>query len=60
MKPHNTKTESAVRNESVRVIGSKLVDAEALSITVDEDKGSDPYNSTGQHVILKSKLDEQD
>lgn len=69
MSSHNKETESIVRVESVqivtersdpRVIRSKLVAGDQLSISEDCDIGSDPYNSTGQHVILKSKFEPQD
>ena len=46
--------------DKVRVIKSNLVEAADLAISDDVDKGSDPYNSTGQHVIIKSKIDPQD
>ena len=66
---HNPKTESVIRTESVRINGdqddvrvikSNLHEAVELSISEDDDKGGDPYNSTGQHVIIKSKIDLQD
>ena len=69
MIPHNTKAESIMRNktvritddqEDVRVLTSSLGKAPELSISEDCDQGSDPYNSTGQHVIIKSKIDLQD
>lgn len=69
MNSHNPKTESVIRAESVRITGdqddvrvieSNLQEAVELSISEDDDKGSDPYNSTGQHIIIKSKLDLQD
>jgi hypothetical protein len=60
---HNTKTEHRVNNESVgtgtdsvRVLRMDLVDVGDLEIA-DDNPGGDPYNSTGQHVIIKSKLD---
>jgi hypothetical protein len=60
---HNTKTEKVVNNESVvtgtdsvRVLKIDLLDAGDLEIAEDN-LGGDPYNSTGQHVIIKSKLD---
>jgi len=67
MNSHNTK--SASRPETVqivperadpRVINTNLVDVDQLSISEDCDTGSDPYNSTGQHVIIHSKIDRQD
>lgn len=69
MNSHNPKTESVLKSESVnitssqedvRVIKSNLQDVAELSISEDDDQGSDPYNSTGQHVIIKSKIDLQD
>ena len=69
MNSHNTKTEPApgiksVRiasdEEDVRVVSANLIEAAELSISDDDDLGSDPYNSTGQHVIIKAKIDPQD
>ena len=69
MNSHNPKSESVVRPEAVqtvperavpRVIRSILVDVDPLSISEDCDTGSDPYNSTGQHVVIQSKIDRQD
>lgn len=69
MNSHNAKTESVIKSESVRtgtekedvrVIESRLVGAAELSISEDCDQGGDPYNSTGQHVIIKSRIDLQD
>ena len=66
MNSHNPRTESVISAESVkitgdldeeRVIRSNVVEASDLSISEDDDKGSDPYNSTGQHVIIRSKID---
>ncbi len=60
MNSHNTKPESIVRKESARVNKSSLVEVDKLSISEDFDQGSDPYNSTGQHVVIKSNIDLQD
>lgn len=63
MNSHNAKSEisetkAAVRIETdhghIRVLRSKLTDAASLSIADDYDNGGDPYNSTGQHVIVKA------
>jgi len=68
MNSHNTKIRSDDSNattlktadqDEVRVIKSSLVEASDLSISDELDKGSDPYNSTGQHVILKSRTEIQ-
>ena len=69
MNSHNAKPESVAKNVSVqiaaepeesRVIASNLIEASELAITEDDDTGSDPYNSTGQHVIIKPKLIPED
>ncbi len=69
MNSHNTESELVVRSETVqivperadpRVIRSNLVDVDQLSISEDCDAGSDPYNSTGQHVVIQSRIDLQD
>jgi len=69
MNSHNTRTESTVKGETsrvaaneddVRVLKSSLVGSAELAISEDCDLGSDPYNSTGQHAIIKSKIDPQD
>lgn len=69
MNPHNAKTEPVIRSgsvrtgserDSVRVTRSQLIGAVDLSISEDCDPGGDPYNNTGQHVIIKQKTDLQD
>jgi hypothetical protein len=64
MNSHNTKAEPVASKEStgvetdhkdVRVLRSRIVEADELSIADDFDNGGDPYNSTGQHVIIKPK-----
>jgi hypothetical protein len=66
---HNTKADKVVTNEvvsidagpeSVRVLQLDLVEASDLAIANDFNTGSDPYNSTGQHVIIKSRMDLED
>ncbi len=65
MSSHNPKADSVVipetvnivsEREDVRVINSRLSRSSEISIAVDDDAGTDPYNSTGQHVIIKSRL----
>ena len=65
MNSQNTKTETDGGNEPVlietdkdepRVLRSTLVDSSELSIADDEYDIGDPYNSTGRHVILQSKI----
>ena len=69
MDSHNPKTETVVKKESVRVetdhkgarvLQTDVLDAPELSIDEDFDIGCDPYNSTGQHVIIKSRKDPAD
>lgn len=69
MNSHNTKTEKVVKKESVgvgsgtdsvRVLQMDLIDPQDLAIADDVNTGGDPYNSTGQHVIIKSRLDLED
>ncbi len=69
MNSHNTKTDKVVSNElvrivtdhkGVRVVKSELANASELSIADDFDTGGDPYNSTGQHVVIKSQIDIED
>lgn len=64
MNSHNANTDEAIIKESVRietgrsdvqVLRSRLADANTLAIADDYDNGGDPYNSTGQHVIIKLK-----
>ncbi len=43
-----------------RVINVDFVDEPELSVADDDDVGGDPYNSTGRHVIIKSKLNLED
>lgn len=66
---HNTKTGSVVSQESVsivsergdaRVIKTKLNPVLDLSISQEDDTGSDPYNSTGHYVALKIKSTPRD
>jgi hypothetical protein len=66
---HNTKIEGIVKDEaaridakphSVRVLQLDLVEAENLAIADDLNTGGDPYNSTGQHVIIEAKTNLED
>ena len=66
MNIHDKKTEAIVSHESDRVetdhknmqvLRSDLVDVNKLGIADDIDTGGDPYNSTGQHVVIESQLD---
>jgi len=64
MNSHNTKpaysysktpvTDASAVKEA-KVISAKLNSDANLTIEADIDDGCDPYNTTGQHVILKVK-----
>ena len=69
MNSQNSKTELAEREvtvrivaerDEVRVIRSGLAGPDELAIFDDDDRGGDPYNSTGQHVVIKMKSTPQD
>ena len=66
---HRMKTSKVVSNELVRVeadhkdlggLKSELVDVNELSIMDDYDAGGDPYNTTGQHLVVKSRINIED
>ena len=66
---HNTKSGKAVTHElvgseadqeNVRVLQLDLVAANDLAIADDQNTGGDPYNSTGQHVIITSRINLED
>jgi len=68
MSSHNAKAEFAFHNPSTEVVKETSVaprrrvrPAVDSSLTVDEDfdLGCDPYNATGQHVVVRPK-DRQD
>ena len=48
--------ETDLRN-NVQVIQSELNEVDELAIDEDFNVGGDPYNSTGQHVVIKPKKD---
>lgn len=67
MNSHNAnadinRDEESVRIETdhkdVRILRVNLRDENSLSIDDDFDTGGDPYNSTGQHVVLKAEKKE--
>lgn len=64
MNSHNTKPDFSFYKtpaldkddiEAAKVISSRLSHDADLSIEEDMDAGCDPYNTTGQHVILMQK-----
>ncbi len=64
MNSHNTKPafsfhKTPVANDSAleeaKVISSKLTGEADLTINDDMEQGCDPYNATGQHLILRQK-----
>ena len=69
MDSHNTKSDKVVTIEvvrseadqdNVRVLQLDLIEANDLTIADDLDTGGDPYNSTGQHVIIEPKINLED
>ena len=69
MDSHNTKTDKVVTHEivgseadqeNVRVLQVDLIAANDLAIADDQNTGGDPYNSTGQHVIITSRINLED
>lgn len=61
MNSHNAKSDLLVIHEKVviktedhdaHVLNSQLVESPELLVLEDSDMGSDPYNSTGSHVII--------
>lgn len=69
MDSHNTKTGKIVTHElvgseadqeNVRVLQSNLTAANDLAIADDLNTGGDPYNSTGQHVIITFRINSED
>jgi hypothetical protein len=65
----NTKTGKVVTHEivvseadqeNVRVLQLDLIAANDLAIADDQNSGGDPYNSTGQHVIITSRINPDD
>lgn len=66
MNSHNPKPDTSTKVAAVRiesdqndkpVVQPDLPDADQLAIS-DDDFGGDPYNSTGEYVILKAKLNQ--
>ena len=69
MDSHNTETERVVSEESVEIkteesgvhiLNWDKIEPEDLAIADDPNPGGDPYNTTGQHVIIESKINLED
>ena len=69
MDSYNTKSEKVVTHEvvgidagpeNVRVLQVGIIEANDLAISDDLNTGGDPYNSTGQHVIIESRINLED
>jgi hypothetical protein len=41
--------------DDVQVVQTSLATGSELTIADEDDFGSDPYNSTGQYIVLKAK-----
>ena len=56
----NKPADSVADEDEIRVKKASLFEAADFAVSEEDDKCSDPYNSTGQHVIIKSRIDLQD
>jgi hypothetical protein len=56
---HTRATLDAMDKRS-RVVNVDFIEEPELEVADDLDLGGDPYNSTGRHVIIKSKLNLED
>jgi len=56
----NAPTGISAVSKRVRIVATDFVDAPPLTVVDDDNLGGDPYNSTGRHVIIKSRLDSED
>lgn len=52
---HKTPVTDEAAAEEAEIVSSKLIQDTELSINNEADFGCDPYNTTGQHVILRQK-----
>ena len=53
---HKTPATTEADKEDAEVVSTTLTSNTGLSIADDADAGSDPYNNTGQHVVLEAKM----
>lgn len=53
---HKTPATTEADKEEAEVVNTTLTSNAGLSIADDSDAGNDPYNNTGQHVILKARM----
>jgi len=69
MSSHNTKADFAFHNPSTEAAKENckapdqrvpLANDSSLAVDEDFDLGCDPYNATGQHVIIKPKIPKYD
>lgn len=69
MNSHNTKTSfvfhktpatGLAEKRGAEVLSSSLIGDSELAIAGDVDNGCDPYNTTGQHVVLPKKFPRRD
>ena len=52
---HKTPVADDSALKDARIISSKLTSETNLSIDDDLEQGCDPYNTTGQHIIVQQK-----
>ncbi len=53
----NKPADSVADEDEMRVRKASLFEAADSAVSEEDDKCSDPYNSTGQHVIIAEKSD---
>ena len=57
---HKTPVVTDSDKDEAEVVSTSLVRNVDLKIAEDDGSGCDPYNSTGQHVVIKAKLQTED
>lgn len=57
---HKTPATTLADKQDAEVVSSSLIGEKDLAIASDANNGCDPYNTTGQHVILPKKLPMRD
>jgi len=53
---HKTPVVTGSDKDEAGVVSRSLAENADLKIAEDDGSGCDPYNSTGQHVVIKAKL----
>ncbi len=53
---HKTPVATDAQRKDAERISTALIKSTSLTVVDEPDGGCDPYNSTGQHVILQARL----